>query len=73
MHGLHTLEQVVLLGQNVNSYHDKSLSALAASAELPSGGEYLVAEGFTNLYRSRGGKGVYFVDLLDEVGSINCF
>lgn len=64
----------MLLGQNVNSYHDKSPSALAASSELelPSGGEYLVAEGFTNLYRSRGGKGFYFVDLLDQVG-LNCF
>lgn len=59
--------QVVLLGQNVNSYHDQSPEALAYSAALPSGGEYQVAEGFSNLYRSRGGKGVYFVDLLDQV------
>lgn len=42
---------------------------MAASSEpLPSGGEYQIAEGFSNLYRSRGGKGVYFVDLLDQVG-----
>lgn len=59
--------QVVLLGQNVNSYHDQSPEALAYSAALPSGGEYQVSEGFSNLYRSRGGKGVYFVDLLDQV------
>jgi hypothetical protein len=59
--------QVVLLGQNVNSYHDKSAAALAGSAELPSGGQYQVAEGFSNLFRSRGGQGIYFVDLLDQV------
>lgn len=59
--------QVVLLGQNVNSYHDTSPAALAHSTALPSGGEYRLAEGFSNLYRSRGGRGVYFVDLLDQV------
>lgn len=63
---------MVLLGQNVNSYHDKSPAALTYSAELPSGGEYQVAEGFSNLYRSRGGKGVYFVDLMDQVSPLFC-
>ncbi len=56
---------MVLLGQNVNSYHDTSAPPPLAS--LPSGGEYQVAEGFSNMYRLRGGQGIYFVDLLDQV------
>jgi tRNA A37 methylthiotransferase MiaB len=55
--------QVTLLGQNVNSYHD------AGTPEGPAyaGRGYVAAEGFSNMYRLRGGSGVRFTELLDRV------
>jgi MiaB/RimO family radical SAM methylthiotransferase len=58
-------KEITLLGQNVNSYHDK------ATASLPSysGQGYQSARGFRNMYRLRDGEGVRFTELLDRVTS----
>jgi hypothetical protein len=61
---------VVLLGQNVNSYHDR----LIAGDEEEEGGRrsgYEAAEGFSNMYRSREGPGPRFADLLDVVSRVD--
>lgn len=57
------VREVTLLGQNVNSYHDRS----EASAALYKGTDYTTAAGFGNTFRSRGGAGAYFAELLGEV------
>ena len=58
-------KEVVLLGQNVNSYHDSSEEAVGTFPE----GSYSAASGFRNLYRSRDGPGARFVDLLEAVSA----
>ncbi len=50
------------LGQNVNSYWDKT----ALDGAIRSGG-YTTFKGFNNLYKLRDGEGARFVDLLDAV------
>lgn len=74
------VKEIVLLGQNVNSYHNKISSKVPESTEnisLKSGdsiykpGYSTSNEGFTNLYRLRGGSGYYFADLVEEVSNIS--
>lgn len=60
------VRELTLLGQNVNSYHDRSDAATAA---FPSSG-YRTSAGFGNTFRSRGGAGAYFAELLSEVGAL---
>lgn len=55
--------EITLLGQNVNSYHDRS----EASAAAYRGTDYATSAGFGNTFRSRGGAGAYFAELLAEV------
>lgn len=57
------VREITLLGQNVNSYHDRS----EASAALYKGTDYTTTAGFGNTFRSRGGAGAYFAELLAEV------
>ena len=64
------VKEVCLLGQNVNSYHDKSKTALRANP-VPTSDYSTSNAGFTNMFRLRGGGGYYFVDLLDEVSQIS--
>lgn len=63
---------MVLLGQNVNGYHDtSSTSATLFPLSVPY--ESKVTPGFSNLYRSkqRDSPGPRFEDLLDAVSDIN--
>lgn len=61
--------EVVLLGQNVNSYHDSGAASDAKwEAVAGAGGGYETAKGFGNMFRLRGGGGgVRFAELLDRV------
>lgn len=76
------MKEIVLLGQNVNSYHDKSDKAVLARPltnvrnEPISKGSYKSGyqtsnEGFSNIFRLRGGAGYYFVDLVEAVSDIS--
>lgn len=63
------VREVTLLGQNVNSYHDRS----EASTALYKGTDYTTTAGFGNTFRSRGGAGAYFAELLAEVSTFFFF
>jgi len=60
-------KEITFLGQNVNSYHDKKAAAASAVGSPNDKKTYEPTPGFTNLFRSRGGDGHRFVDLLDQV------
>lgn len=60
------VKEVVLLGQNVNSFHDRKSHG---AAELGRG--YVAADGFDNMFRSRDARGFRFVDLLDHVSRVD--
>ena len=53
-------KEVTLLGQNVNSYFDRSEEGRASSAHEN-------ALGFSELYKLRSGSGVRFAELLDRL------
>ena len=61
------VKEVLLLGQNVNSYHDKSLDSQKAYSTT----SYRSTAGFSNLFRARDGAGARFADLLREVSQID--
>ena len=61
------VKEIVLLGQNVNSYHDVSDES---KQKFPFT-SYATAEGFSNIYKSRNGAGARFADLLDMVSLVN--
>lgn len=61
------VKEIVLLGQNVNSYHDKSEES---KIKYPDD-DYSSTPGFKNMYKLRNGAGARFADLLREVAAIN--
>jgi tRNA A37 methylthiotransferase MiaB len=61
------VKEIVLLGQNVNSYHDKSEESKARYPD----DDYSSTAGFKNMYKLRQGPGARFSDLLKEVAEIN--
>jgi MiaB/RimO family radical SAM methylthiotransferase len=66
-------KEVVLLGQNVNSYWDKAEGRKATMLPAPghTGSAPTAVEGFSNLYRLRGGDGVRFAELLSRVADVD--
>jgi MiaB/RimO family radical SAM methylthiotransferase len=66
-----TIKEVVLLGQNVNSYHDRSEAALAARPHATAPG-LLSNAGFRNrIRRPESGGGHSFCDLVEAVAEIS--
>jgi len=66
------VKEICLLGQNVNSYHDASAEAIMQQSQ--SKYQYSTSnDGFSNLYRLRGGNGggYFFADLLEGVSNIS--
>jgi tRNA A37 methylthiotransferase MiaB len=52
------VKEITLLGQNVNSYHDRGEETVAE-------GEHQNSAGFSEMFKLRGGNGTRFADLLD--------
>ncbi len=61
------VKELLLLGQNVNSYHDKSAGALQAR---PDASYSTSSPGFKKLYRLRKGGGYYFADVVADVSDL---
>lgn len=59
------VREVVLLGQNVNSYWDR------AGADSDGGGGYATAAGFGNVFKARQGGGARFAELLRAVAAVS--
>ncbi|KAG9404362.1 CDK5 regulatory subunit associated protein 1 [Aphanomyces cochlioides] len=60
------VREIVLLGQNVNSYHDKQTEGAQEH-----GRTYIPASGFENMFKARDALGYRFVDLLDRVSAVD--
>lgn len=54
-------KDITLLGQNVNSYHDKSSQVYSTHQN---------SQGFTEMFKSRQGDGARFAELLDRVSEV---
>jgi tRNA A37 methylthiotransferase MiaB len=89
------VKEICLLGQNVNSYHDRSELAVLAKPQQQQQQQQMMMmmkeegdnsnnnkvkykegynisnDGFSNMFRLRGGAGYYFVDLVEAVSDIS--
>jgi MiaB/RimO family radical SAM methylthiotransferase len=64
------VKEVTLLGQNVNSYHDTSISSSSSSTTTIADGYTLSNAGFKSRIRRPAG-GYWFADLLDAVANLD--
>ncbi|EJK61235.1 hypothetical protein THAOC_18317 [Thalassiosira oceanica] len=65
------IREVILLGQNVNSYHD-GRGGRSRNVSNGDGGTYRTSnDGFSNVFRARHGGGHRFADLLEAVSSLS--
>lgn len=62
------VREVTLLGQNVNSYHDRGTEAGGGGG---GGGGYETAAGFGNVFKARHGAGARFAELLEAVAAVS--
>ena len=60
------IKEVTLLGQNVNSYHDKA-AATEWSEHSFIGGKHVNSSGFQETFKLRDGSGVRFAELIDRL------
>ena len=67
------IKEITLLGQNVNSYHDKSqegmdnLTQESIKVQKDEQSAHVNSAGFTEMYKLRNGSGPRFADLMDMV------
>ena len=60
------VKEITLLGQNVNSYHDKAHEYKPADSDVAKS-MHVNSAGFSEMFKLRGGDGARFADLMDMV------